>query len=300
MFFAVLDAWKLNFTALAIMMLAAGFIPSALLCTNVETVYSVYPPNSLSKIDQWFASLSAKGKKLVGIVFVTFAVTMTCFPTVQDMSLLAFGFRAKNVVVRMSKEDFDTLARSAIRLQIPLNQCSRISPDVFEVQGADILWHKFGTHALIGYPSYPLDDLRLRRQIRIEPLNLSIAVLTEPPQGKACREFPVKGVFQAQTSEISFSQTSTLKLDELFSKRENIKVFAKIFGTENDSHALAAARAQALTDVLQVKYHLKAEQVEVKVGDSAETKWDCDTFPSQFRKSCEAANERVEVLVEYI
>jgi len=275
--------------------LVAGAVPCVFYLVDMELVYSKLPHVvSNASLDKWLLAQPEARKRSILLLVFTGVVAVMGLPTIQDLSLTAFGYRKQNVAVRLSKDDFEFLVNAALAKRIPLNPCESIVADANEVHGADVLWQNIGAKALIAFPSNPIDDMRQVKQLRIELKSDSFTVGSFGKYRGNCIEIPASKLFGRATDSVQSSKSFTTQIDDLVGDQENWNFEVTIYAAGDDN--LAKARAVSLAKHLEVLYHLPITRVQWRTRQ--DTKWDCSAMLKSARQLCAEANERVEIAVK--
>jgi hypothetical protein len=293
-------AWHMpsRFTLVMSGLFLLGVVPCTYMFGSIRKSYSLLKPKEdAAPIDRWVERLSPKQRHLFFTTVMTVIVCGFFVGASQDMSFTLLGIRKSDVTVRVTKEDFELLARQALVAGIPLNSCETVDMKDPVVRNADVLWHRIGTHALVRHPSVPLGETREPAMVRIEPLGSSITVVDSNAQPEKCVEFTRSNLFSLGTPaemRTVAHQRLELKLDGIVRDEATLRLRAIYPKAEQGK---AKTEMETLKNALVQRLGFPAERVIIEVEGNGPDKWQCEQLPASVQHSCKQANERIELRI---
>ncbi|GGY49862.1 hypothetical protein [Pseudoduganella albidiflava] len=279
------------------MFLAFGVFPCILIFGKLVEVYSRYPRRVPDNpIDRWYQRLPYRRRQLFAVSFITGSLTLIAFPDLQDLSMKLFGYRKDRVDVRMKKEDFDFLIAQSMSAGRAVNDCEPIVAGEYLVRRVDVIWHKFGSQALLRYPAVPMGQPELPGGMRVEIPNSDFKLVHARRDGSACAEIWDADLFDGKDIKPTVGATLKQKAAFLENAAEGAGITLTLYGTNNDlDPVLRATQAQGLRKQLIDTFGLSKVDLEVVQGRKNRLKWNCDNVALEIRDRCMEANSRVEI-----
>jgi hypothetical protein len=283
-------------------MAAAGSLLSMWTFGQFRHVYCRWPRRrDPSRIGQLLEAKSLPYRQAIVLGTVVGVLSLLLVAEFQDKVFQLVGFRAPNVSIRMTKDDFLGLMEEATDAGIALNPCKPLRLEAAQLHHVDVLLHKIGSSALLSYPATPefFDSNlpQLSRRIRFGPLNSSFTAMERNSAIGRCDEFLLDSLFAEESVAISpkVSRMLRLRLGKLAALAPNERVVVTVFG--GDDRKRSFMQAEAIGKILQIEYGFMANNLSLIVDVTRRSKLECAGSAAVSARLCARVNQRVEISV---